>query len=42
MFTEFSQILLALPIDECQNKCYITDRTKERGKRIGFHFSSQS
>ncbi len=32
-FTESSQKLLALPIDECQNKCYSTNRTREQRKR---------
>ena len=28
-FTKSSQKLLALALDECQYKCYITPRTKE-------------
>jgi len=29
VFTKTSQKLLALTLDECQYKCYITPRTKE-------------
>ena len=29
LFTKTSQNLLALTLDECQYKCYITPRTKE-------------
>jgi len=29
LFTKTSQKLLALTLDECQYKCYITSRTKE-------------